>query len=131
MSITLKIRDQTTTGNEFNELILELLTENITIRELIRSRVFQEVKDYNAKSDQFFCGLVQPTGTEKTLNGYKMEKSRQIDWEPQFQKALEAFETNRIIVLIDEHQAESLEEEVVITPDTVVTFLKLVPLVGG
>ena len=35
---------------------LELLTERLSVRELIRSRVFQEVKDYNARKPEFFRG---------------------------------------------------------------------------
>jgi hypothetical protein len=44
---------------------------------------------------------------------------------------LGAFAGNQIIVLVDDHQVESLDEEIVVRPDTRVSFLRLTPLVGG
>ena len=131
MATTLTVRDETTTGDVHDAITLEFLTDNITVRELIRERVFQEVKDYNARKGETFRGLVQPTDAEQTLNGFKMQKPRMIDWQPQFKKACEAFEANAVIVLVDNKQAESLEDKLTITPQTEVSFLKLTPLVGG
>jgi hypothetical protein len=48
-----------------------------------------------------------------------------------FDKALEAFEGNRFLLLVNDCQAESLDDEIVIEPGTCVSFLKLTPLVGG
>ena len=99
--------------------------------ELIRSRVYQEVQDYNRRQPEQFQGLVQPTDAEATLNGFKLKKPRQIDWKAQFEKALEAFEANRVLILVNERQVESLEEEIVVEAGTSVSFLKLTMLVGG
>jgi len=129
--LTITIHDQTTTGQNTNDLTLDFLTENITVRELIRSRVYQEVQDYNRQQPEHFRGLVQPTDAETTLNGYKVKTKRQIDWKPQFEKACEAFAANRILILIDDHQAAALDEQITLRHDTHVNFLKLVPLVGG
>ncbi len=93
--------------------------------------MYQEVQDYNLKAPEFFRGLVQPADAEKTLNGIKIKKGRQLDWQKQFEVALEAFEANRILILVNERQVESLDEEIVVEPETQVTFLRLVPLVGG
>lgn len=131
MPATLTVKDETTAGDVSDAITLEFLTDHITVRELIRERVYQEVKDYNAKKGDTFRGLVQPTDAERTLNGYKMKKRRMIDWQPQFTKACEAFEANSVLVLVDQKQAESLEDPITITPGTEVSFLKLVPLVGG
>ena len=75
--------------------------------------------------------LVQPGGTEQTLNGYKFHKPHLIDPQAQFEKAVEAFDGNGFIVLVDDKQSESLDDQVALRPETTVTFLKLVPLVGG
>ena len=75
--------------------------------------------------------LVRPEDTEMILNRFHMKKKRQIDWNKQYEKALEAFRSNQIFILIDDHQAESLEEELTITSRMEVTFLKLTLLVGG
>jgi len=132
MPRTLRVHDETNTGETTNELTLDFLTERITVRELIRSRVYQEVKDHNLKKNQgFFRGLVQPTDAERELNGYKLRKPRQLDWQKQFDVALKAFARNGFLILIDDRQAESLDEEIEIKPNTQVAFLKLVPLIGG
>jgi hypothetical protein len=134
MSTTLKIRDETTLNlgsDEEEGFTLDVLTARITARELIRVRVANEVRDYNLSQPEYFRGLVQPTDTESTLNGFKMRKERKIDPEKQFELALRAFYTNGFILLVDDKQVEELEEEIEVRPDTTVTFLKLVPLVGG
>ena len=131
MAATLTVRDETAGGKTVNELTLDILTEKITVRELIRSRVYQEVQDYNRKGPEYFRGLVQPTGAEQTLNGYKLKKQREIDWQKQFDLACEAFERNGFFILVDKHQAESLDEEIVLEAGTQVSFVKLTPLVGG
>jgi hypothetical protein len=131
MSHSLTIHDATTLGDTRPVFALEFLTEQITIRELIRRRVYQDVKDFNAAQSDTFHGLVKPIDAEQTLNGYKLKKSRQIDWEVQADKAIEAFERNGFILLIDDHQAEELDADIVIRPGMSVTFLKLMPLVGG
>ena len=132
---TVTITDQTTGGKTTGELTLDILTEKITVRELIRSRVYQEVQDFNRKQasggGRDFQGLVQPTEAEVTLNGYKLKKAREIDWKKQYEKACAAFEGNGFLILGDEKQVEDLEEEVTLTARSTVTFLKLVPLVGG
>jgi hypothetical protein len=133
----LTIRDESATGNVTNELTLDVLAETITVRELIRSRVYQEVQDYNlrqrsASSDKTFRGLVTPSDAERALNGaMKLRKPREIDWKDQFEKAQDAFARNGFFVLVDDKQAESLDETVTLRHDTRVSFVKLVPLVGG
>jgi hypothetical protein len=103
----------------------------MTVRELIRARIYQEVQDYNLKTPEYFRGLVEPTQAERVLNGYKLKARRKIDWEDQFRKACEAFERNGFFILVGDRQAESLDEEFVVKVDAEVSFVKLVPLVGG
>jgi hypothetical protein len=98
---------------------------------LIRARVYREVSDYNLEQPEFFQGLVQPSDAERSLNGFKMRRRRKINPETQFELAKRAFYSNGFILLVDERQVDGLEEEIEIRPDTTVTFLKLVPLVGG
>jgi hypothetical protein len=76
-------------------------------------------------------GLVQPTGADRSLNSFKMRKGRRIDAERQFELAKRTFYSNGFILLVDDRQVDELEDEIEIRPDTTVTFLKLVPLVGG
>jgi hypothetical protein len=134
MSTTLKIRDETTFslgGDDDRAFTLDLPEERITVRDLIRARVYREVSDYNLEQPEFFQGLVQPSDAERSLNGFKMRRRRKINPETQFELAKRAFYSNGFILLVDERQVDGLEEEIEIRPDTTITFLKLVPLVGG
>lgn len=131
MSATVVIRDETLGGGSPHEWDLSVTAERMTVRELLRSRVYQEVQDYNVRHGQIYHGLVQPEDAEKTLNGWKLKKPRLLDWQRQFERAVEGFEKNQILILINERQAESLDEEFTIEAGTSVTFLRLMPLVGG
>jgi hypothetical protein len=128
---TITVYDETTSGDRTHELTLELLNERVTVRELIRSRVYQEVTEYNARLPEYFHGLVQPTDAERVLNGYRVREPRKLDWEAQYQKAIQAFQGNGFMILVDDRQVDELDAEVELRYDTTVTFLKLVPLVGG
>jgi len=135
MSVTLTIRDETAAGNVFSEIPLEFPSERITVRELIRERVYQEVQDFNRARGEVFRGLVQPTDTERVLNNnrpeYRMKVRRAIDWNEQFEKAIEAFQSNNFFILIDNKQADHLDQEFTVKPGTMISFVKLTLLVGG
>ncbi len=128
---TLTVHDETASGRRTNTFTLDCLTERMTVRELIRTRIYQEVQDYNRKEPECFRGLVEPTDAERVLNGYKLKAKRKIDWEEQYQQAVEAFERNRFFVLVGDKQAAALDEEFEVKVETEVSFVKLVPLVGG
>jgi hypothetical protein len=74
---------------------------------------------------------VQPTDAETTINGYKLRQRRKVDAEQQIFTALDAFRKNGYFMLIDNLQAESLDQMVVINSATTISFIKLTPLVGG
>ena len=128
---TITVRDETATGQSTGETVVEFLTEQITVRELIRARVYQEVQDFNRRQPETFRGLVQPQGAQQTRDGFKLKTRREIDWKEQFDKACESFTRNGFFILIGERQAEDLEETITLTPGTSVSFVKLMPLVGG
>ena len=111
--------------------VLQVIEPVLTAREILRRRVFEEVTRFNATKGGIFQGLVQPSDTERALNGYKLKKPRQLDWNEQFDKAVQAFERNRFLLLVGDRQVESLDEELMLGAETEITFLKLVPLVGG
>jgi hypothetical protein len=128
---TITVYDETTSGGRTNELTLEFLDERVSVRELIRSRVYQEVTEYNARMPEYYRGLVQPTDAERVLNGYRVRERRKLDWEAQYQKAIQAFRGNGFMILVDDRQVVELDAQVELRHDSAVTFLKLVPLVGG
>ena len=99
---TLTIRDETATGRTTGELTLDVLDETITVRELIRSREYQEVQDHNRRRANAepvaFNGLVTPRDEERMLNAgaadAKPRHLREIDWRRQFDVACDAFQRN-------------------------------------
>jgi hypothetical protein len=131
MAVALRVRDETPTGREVGEFVIPEIDEHCTLRDLIRTRVRDEVARYNAAPQPVFHGLVQPTDAEARLNGYHLKVARQLDWEEQAAVAERAFAHNGFFVLVDGQQIVSLDDDVTLTPDTQVAFVRLVPLVGG
>jgi hypothetical protein len=118
MPTTVTIRDETASGEETNRLTLDMLSARVTLRELIRSRVYQEVQDWNRSARGKQSMLVRPA-------------KETVDWEKAFARAVDAFESNGYFVLVDDRQVGSLDDEVELTADTKISFVRLVPLVGG
>lgn len=125
------ILDKAASGEQFLTRQLEVTSERVTLRELIRQRIRKEVDEFNREQSDVFSGLVQPTDTERVLNGYRLKSRRQLNWEHQYEKALEAFEKNGFFVIVDGRQVEDVDEVIPLRESSEVHFLKLVPLVGG
>jgi hypothetical protein len=102
--------DETTGGERVPAWVMEVFEERLELRELIRRRVYQEVTERNAARN---------AGTEPA------DPRRQLDL------ALTAFARNGFVVLVGDRQVGELDEVVELRRDTEVTFLRLVPLVGG
>jgi hypothetical protein len=133
MLATLNIRDESMFGlaEPDYSFTLNFPVNRITVRELIEARVRGEVENYNRAQPEIFRLLVQPAFAERVLNGFKFKEKKKIDWRAQYEKAVEAFERNGFIVLVDDLQVEDLNQIIEIEAATSVTFLKLVPLAGG
>jgi hypothetical protein len=125
------IADETTSGQRGDTWMLDIPEERLALREVIRRRVLKEVTEYNARQPAVFRSLVQPAGAELTPNGYTLCERRQVDAEAQYLLAVQAFGRNGFLVLVGDRQVEDLDAEVDLPAGTEVTFLKLVPLVGG
>jgi hypothetical protein len=145
---TITILEQDLCGKPSGELTFELLTETVTVRELIRSRVYERVQDHARGTASADGGrlpaignvpfvkpaesMVESTEAERALNGTQTARAeRQVDWRPEFEQACKAFETNQLLVLVDSRQVSELDEVVTVRHDSRVAFMKLVPLVGG
>ena len=124
-------RDETATGKPVAEVRVAELPDRMTVRELIRLRVREEVARHNAHPSARFNGLVRPDEAETELNGYRLREPRRLDWERQAEIAERAFRGNGFIVLAGDRQVDDLSEEIDLTTDPDLVFIKLVPLVGG
>ncbi|WP_310397814.1 hypothetical protein [Hymenobacter sp.] len=129
----LTFQDETATGSVLSRLELEISQEMLTVRELISRRVQQEVAAHNANQTTLFQGLVQPTDSERLLNGsgFRLRHAKPIDAEQQVYQALLAFQNNGFFLLVNDRQVESLDEEIWLGAGATASFLKLTPLVGG
>lgn len=125
------VRDETFSGDLLNEIELEFKTERVTVRDIIETRVLQEVEAYNRRKPERYQGLVEPNDAERTLNGFKLKKDRIVDGERQVYVALDAFQRNAFFMLIEDQQATGLDQEVLLAKDSRISFVKLTPLVGG
>lgn len=127
---TITIIDESTLGQTAS-WHLEILEETLPLRELIRRRIYQEVTEFNARQTLQFCGLVQPHGMERALNNSRSRNRPPIDWQAQYENAIEAFTRRGFLVLVNDKQVTDLDTPVILQAGSEVTFFKLVPLVGG
>jgi len=128
---SINVIDESTSGGVLNTSTLETENQELTVGELIALRVRAEVRRYNnERSDRYF-GLVQPSDMEYAINGTMLRKFKPIDADSQVDAALKGFEAQRFVVLLPNGQAESLTERVSLVDGDSVSFLRLVPLVGG
>ena len=103
----------------------------LTLREIVAERVRGEVLRFNQNRPEIFNGLVAPEESERILNGYRMNRVRELDPEREVTRALRAFESNGFLVFSGGRQIESLDEEVDLAHVSELEFVKLVPIVGG
>jgi hypothetical protein len=128
---TVTVCDETFPGGKTDELTLEFLTERVTVRELIRARVYQTVREHQARGARREPQRMQPTLIERLLNGPTRGRQRRLDWEHEYERALQAFQKNGFLLLIDGRQVDDLDAEIELRAETQVTFLRLTPLAGG
>jgi hypothetical protein len=125
------IKDQSGAGRVAASITLDGIADRITLRDLVRTRVREEVARYNAAGGDIFAGLVAPEGAEPARDGYRMPGTRRIDWERQADQAVTAFGRNGFFVLVDDRQVTELDEVLELTAESDIRFIRLIALVGG
>ena len=128
---SLTVEDRTATGRPTGSITLPDLPERITLRDLIRLRVREEVARYNLKPIDTFRGLVQPDGSTQTIDGFRLPKPRRIDWERQADIAIDQFGRNGFFVMVDGKQVVDLDATLDLRGPMDVGFIRLTPLIGG
>jgi hypothetical protein len=128
---SLTIEDRTATGRPTGSITLPDLPDSITLRELIRLRVREEVARYNLRPTDTFKGLVQPDGATQTTDGFRMPARRPIDWAKQADVAIDRFGRNGFFVLVNGKQVVDLETHLDVADALDVGFIRLTPLIGG
>jgi hypothetical protein len=132
MLVNVTVKDESAGGLSGDVPLVLAVPSATRVRDLICTRVRDEVARYNAAPTATFQGLVMPEGAKPlAVGGFKMPSSRRIDWEGQADQAIEAFRRNRFFVLVDDNQVTDLDQVLDLTADTDIRFIRLVPLVGG
>lgn len=133
MPITIRVQEKSNAGDAAGgRTSLELPNERTSVREVIRSHVYQSVKDHNvgcAARAARDAGHA-PTA-ERELNTPKRRTPGELDWRKELDRAVEAFRCRRVLLLIDDRQLDELDQPLELTNESVVTFVRLVPLAGG
>lgn len=130
MVAAIRIVDQVPGTPRRESLTLQIADTRLAAKELVRRRIYEEVARHAAQP-RSFAGLVIPEPRRRDDVEVIAGGARALNWQRQTEVALRAFEAQRLILLVNGRQIESLDEEIAIQPDTEVVFLRLVPLVGG
>lgn len=125
------VKDNSASGEIQNTFSLETNKDTISVCELIKLRIFDEVERFNKLQPEYFRSLIKPTDAEISLNRFKLTKRKMVDPEKQYYHALEAFQKNGYFIIVNGKQAESLDEKLTVNNEMEVKFIKLIPLVGG
>lgn len=129
---TVAIRDESIPRSDVVETLLAVSCSKLSARDLISERVRMEIDNRALSNDGGAAlPLVEATLREKLLNGTKRKRVGHVNIDAEIDAALSAFESNKFILLVDDHQIEALETQIELNPQTIVTFLKLTPMVGG
>jgi hypothetical protein len=109
----------------------------LTLRDLITSIVQEEVDAFNRRQKD--RGLVQILTEEEIASGVEAGKvdsggrdlEQEADPQTAIAAAIQAFEDGFYFVFLDGAKQDDLDREVYLSADSRLTFIRLVPLVGG
>jgi hypothetical protein len=127
-------------------IVLDLLHEEITVAELIRRTVEEQIRELqmsrklNAQQVQRTLNrqyLTQDEVDEQAVTGMvclpapSQIGEQRISAEAEVRKAWRAFEKQAYVLIADGRRMTSLDEKIIFRPGSSATFLRLVPLIGG
>jgi hypothetical protein len=140
MSVAVEVRSKVpgASGPVLPAVLVELESETVTARELIRRAVLEQIATTRVTKEQARAMLdrqyllpaeiaaMAATGAVKT-------PGRVVDPDPEAEiaRAWKAFERQGFVLLCGDRQVHSLDEQLTVRLGEPVTFLRLVPLVGG
>lgn len=148
--VTIEVRSETSgipaDGSDPGPLLVELFDERVTIAELIRRTVLEQVRDLLVKrrldTERARAILQRRYLTQDEVDRQTREgkiavpasepaRTEEIDAEAEVARAMDGFKRGTFYVFVDGRQACALDDEVVFRPGSKVVFLRMVPLVGG
>lgn len=103
---------------------LDFLEQEITVAELIRRTVTEQVRQLQARSEGS-AALARQYGDQRDAGSDLLDASREV------QRAQEAFSQGHFMILIDGSPASDLQQTLTFAPGVSIRFVRLTPLVGG
>lgn len=124
---TITLQDASLQDQHQSPWQMDIFEEQSTLREILRSRIYQEVSEYHAKKRSQALCLITPRPVEPQ----QADATPPVDWQIHYEQAITAFQKRRYLVLINGRQITELDASIHLTNQTTITFLKLIPLIGG
>jgi len=114
-------------------------TEIITVRELIARSVEAQLYCLQANQKRAEDILGRQYLSREEIEALAQEGAVRVpgnsrpapDLDTEIRKACHGFTHNRFFIQVNGLQAESLDDEILLTPHTQVMFIRLMPLIGG
>jgi hypothetical protein len=107
------MRDQSRAGHVLGGAQVTGLADQVTVRDVLRTRIRSEVATYNADPGPVFRGLVQPADGVRHSDGFQMQQPRPLDAELLIAAAEEATRLGLLRLRVDGRPVD-LDE--IITP---------------
>jgi lambda repressor-like predicted transcriptional regulator len=148
--LTVEVRSRVVGGRggdpEIEPVYIRLLEEKLTVAELIRRTVEEQVRDLVARrkldaeqtrraldrqyhsGEEIIAKAEHSTVKNPSRRATDPVKKRSA---AEVRKALSAFDSRSYYVTVDGRQVERLDDVIELRPDSKVTFIRLMPLVGG
>lgn len=127
--VMVTVQDRTGAGKLTGTITLAGIDSRITVRDLIRTQVREDVARYNATLTGIFRGLAMPEGAQPAPGGFRMPEGRGVDWEQQADRTLEAWAHGGFSVRVGDRWLNSLNEILELTAESDIRFIRLVQLV--
>jgi hypothetical protein len=129
-----------------DRVLLELLEQRITVTELIRHTIEEQVRNLTVRRKlaaedarraldrQFLSpGEINAQAEHGAVRWPSQRSLTPPALDPQFEteKAIRAFQAGSYVILVNGRRVENLDEVLTFDLDAKITFLRLTPLVGG
>jgi hypothetical protein len=145
MQAVLKIEDWVPGTPRQPRPALRLVSEALTLGELIAQRITADCQAFNAaemakvaqRQARLAPWMVTPGASEQALNGSGrvfgpgVPAKANLDPDAQIRRARKAFEDGRFVVLFDGAQIDGWDERITVRDGSIATFIELTPLKSG
>ena len=105
--------------------------ESLSVRDLLKQRVMHEVAKFNRERPVCCQSLVYPEGAQETDKGFRLSQHRDLDWEVQYQRALQVFESGGLTIYVNNKPVNELDAIIPVHDTMEVSFVKLSSIIAG